>query len=312
MMTAKLAMTPSAPHLRRPGPADLPVVAGASVLCVSLLWASWPALTGMAERWSHDTRYSHGFLVPLFSMALLWLRRDMVTGFRPSWWGLGLVAAGMAMKVAGAYVYLEYVDQVSLVPTLAGVCVLAGGLPCLRWAWPAVAFLVFMVPLPYRVEYLLGGPLQRLATASSAYALQTMGLPAVTEGNVIHINEAKIGVVEACNGLGMLVMFFAFATAAAFVIPRPADKAVILLSAVPISLVANVSRITLAGFLHAKVGGEVADHFYHDMAGLLMMPLALAMLWGELYLLSHLLVEPPDSGPAPFDLSRLGGAGRDA
>ena len=177
---------------------------------------------------------------------------------------------------------------------------------------PAVAFLVFMIPLPYRVEYLLGGPLQNLATASSAYALQTMGLPAVTEGNVIHINEAKIGVVEACNGLGMLVMFFAFATAAAFVIPRPADKAVILLSAVPISLVANVSRITLAGFLHAKVGGEVADHFYHDMAGLLMMPLALAMLWGELFVLSRLLVEAPASDPAAFDLSRLSAAGRDA
>ncbi len=312
MMTANPAMTPSSPQLRRLGPIDVPVVVGLVVLSASLLWASWPALSGMADRWSRDTRYSHGFLVPLFSVALLWLRKDMATGFRPNGWGLVLVAAGMGMKVVGAYLYLPYIDEVSLLPTLAGVCVLAGGLPCLRWAWPAVAFLVFMVPLPYRLEYLLGGPLQSLATWSSAYALQTIGLPAVTEGNVIHINEAKIGVVEACNGLGMLVMFFAFATAAALLIPRPADKAVILLSAVPISLAANVSRITLTGVLHAKVGGGAADHFYHDLAGWLMMPLALAMLWGELFLLSHLLVEAPASGPAPFDLSRLGAAGRDA
>ncbi len=311
-MTANPAMTPSTPQPGRSGRVDFPVAFGGVVLSACLLWATWPALVGMAQRWSNDARYSHGFLVPLFSLALLWLRRDMISGFRPRWWGLGLFAAGMAMKLGGAYLYIPYIDEVSLVPTLAGACVLAGGLPCLRWAWPAVAFLVFMVPLPYRVEFLLGGPLQSFATWSSAYALQTMGLPAVTEGNVIHINEARIGVVEACNGLGMLIMFFAFATAAAFLIPRPADKAVILLSAVPISLIANVSRITLTGLLHVTVGGGVADHFYHDLAGWLMMPLALAMLWGELFLLSHLLVEPPASGPAPFDLSRLGAVGVDA
>lgn len=300
-------MTPSE---RRPwpGPVDPPAAAAAAVLGASLLWASWPGLAEMAGRWSHDPRYSHGFLVPLFSLTLLWLRRDKMRGSRPSLWGLPLVTAGMAMKVGGAYTYLTWIDHVSLLPTLAGVAVLAGGLPYLRWAWPAIGFLVFMVPLPYRAEYLLGGPLQRLATVSSAYALQTMGLPAVTEGFVIHIDEAKIGVVEACNGLGMLFMFFAFAAAAALLTPRAADKAVILLSAVPISLAANVTRISLTGLLHAKVGGGVADHFYHDLAGWLMMPLALGMLWSELYLLSHLLVEPPAAEPSRVDLSVFGAA----
>jgi exosortase len=147
----------------------------------------------------------------------------------------------------------------------------------------------------------MGYPLQRIATLASTYALQTMGLPAVAEGNVILIDEARIGVVEACNGLGMLFMFFAFATAATFVIRRPAaDKAVILLSAIPIALAANVARITLTGLLHVTAGGEVADVVYHDLAGWLMMPLALATLWAESGLLSRLLIEPAPAGALPM------------
>ncbi len=289
-------------------PALGPAAVGPVLLAASALWAFWPALCDMGERWAHDPRYSHGFLVPLFSAALLWIRKDKLTTFRPGWWGLGLIGVGLAMKLAAAYVFFEWLDQVSLLPLLAGLFALLGGWPCLRWAWPSVAFLIFMVPLPYRAEFLLGTPLQRIATAASTFALQTLGLPAVSEGFIIVIGEAKIGVVEACNGLGMLFMFFAFATAAVFVIRRrPADKVMILLSAVPISLAANVTRITVTGLLHSTVGGGVADAFYHDMAGWLMMPLALGMLWAELFLFSHLLIEPEADRPMRIDLMAYGG-----
>lgn len=284
-----------------------PDAAGPAVLAAAILWSFWPALASMAERWSGDPRYSHGFLVPVFSLALLWLRKDRLGALRPGWWGLGLVALGSALKLAGAYVYIEWVDQVSLLPVLAGLFALVGGWPCLRWAWPSLAFLVFMVPLPYRAEFLLGKPLQWVATVASTFALQTLGLPAVADGFIILIGDARIGVVEACNGLGMLFMFFAFATAAVFVIQRrPVDKAIIFLSAVPISLAANITRITVTGLLHATVGGGAADAFYHDLAGWLMMPLALAMLWAELFLLSRLLIEPDADRPPAFDLLSYG------
>jgi exosortase len=266
---------------------------GAALLAAGLVWASWPALCSMASRWSHDPRYSHGFLVPLFSLWLLWHRRAELPAMRPNWWGLSLIGLGSVIQAFGSIVNVEWAAGVSLLPTLAGISLLAGGWACLRWAGPSIAFLVFMIPLPYRAEYLLGGPLQAFATAASTYALQTLGLPAVAEGNIILIDDSRIGVVEACNGMGMLFMFFAFATA--FILAgrrRPTDRVLIFLSAIPISLLANIVRITLTGFLHVTAGGKVADAFYHDMAGWLMMPLALAMLWAELALLSRLFIEP--------------------
>jgi exosortase len=281
------------------------VLVGLLGLC--LLWADWPTFETMARRWMSDPRYSHGYLVPAFALFLLWTRRDLLAAApsRPSWWGIPLLAAGVALKCAGIYYYVEYFEFLSLLPSLAGLALVGGGWAALRWSAPSIGFLFFMMPLPYRVELALGAPLQRIATLASTFALQTLGLPAVAEGNIILMNDARIGVVEACNGLGMLFMFLAFAAGAALVIRRPlTDKLVILLSAAPIALVANVARITVTGLLHETAGGKVADVVYHDLAGWLMMPLALAALWAEIQLLSRLFIEIPPARdhPLPIDL----------
>lgn len=162
----------------------------------------------------------------------------------------------------------------------------------------SLAFLVFMIPLPYRIEVALGGPLQRIGTLASTYALQTVGLPALAEGNIIRLDDrASIAVVEACNGLGMLVAFACYATAAAMVMEGrdPITRSLILLSTVPLALLANITRITATGLVHATLGGGAADLVFHDLAGWLMMPLALALLWAELALLAALIVKREES-----------------
>ena len=101
--------------------------------------------------------------------------------------------AGIGLHIAGGYYAYTWLDAFSLLPTLAGVVLTLGGQAAWRWAWPAVGFLIFMIPLPYRLEVSLAAPLQRIATVSSTFLLQTFGLPAVAEGNVILLSEARIG-----------------------------------------------------------------------------------------------------------------------
>jgi exosortase len=244
--------------------------------------------------------------VPLFSVYLLWARRDRARDVRVGAHGFGLIliALGTLIALAGSIFFVEWLRLIALLFWLAGLVVLVGGWPAWRWCWPSVLFLFFMIPLPYQVENALGGPLQRVATLSSTFALQMMGLPAVAEGNVILMNEARIGVVEACNGLGMLFMFAAFSAGVAILIDRPLiDKVLILLGAIPTAVLANVLRITVTGLLHETVGGQVADYVYHDLAGWLMMPIALGLLGIELWLLSKLFVEADVAAPS----SRLAG-----
>jgi exosortase len=269
---------------------------------VALAWAYAPTLRDMAERWSQDPRYSHGYLVPVFALFVLWVRRDRLdrAALRPSWAGLVLLAAGVLLHLAGGYLFYRWLDALSLLPTVAGACLLCGGPAALRWCWPGVAFLTFMMPLPYQAEVALAHPLQRLATDASAYAMQTLGLPAVAEGNVIFVEELPIGVGEACSGLGMVVTFFALSTAVALVIRRPPrDRVVIFLSAAPVAVLMNVVRVTATGVLFVVAGSHVARVAFHDLAGWLMMPAALGLLWLELVFLEHLFLPSVRPGPVP-------------
>jgi len=259
----------------------------------AVVWASWPTLAEMARKWENDPQYSHGYLVPLFSGFLLWLRRDKLQSarIRPSWWGLVLLLIGVGLKIAGGYFTYGWIDAVSLLPCLAGLFLFVGGWTALQWSWPAVAFLFFMIPLPYRLEIALQSPLMKTGTVASVYVMQTLGLSALAEGNVIVLDDEKIGVAEACSGLRMLMIFFALSTAVALFSDRPlAERFVVVLSAVPIAIIANVARITLTGSLYATGESELARKAFHDWSGLLMMPFGLVLLWVEIWLLSKLFI----------------------
>jgi exosortase len=288
------------------GPSPKPVAARprgelllAAIVAGAVLWAYWPTLHGLARRWSEDPQYSHGYIVPAIALLLLWHRRECypASGGYICWWGLAPLIGGAGLRLAAAWLHVDWIDAVSLLFTLAGLCLLGGGPPLLRWAWPAVVILCFMLPLPYQAEVALAQPLQRIATLASTYALQTVGFPAVAEGNIILIDDLRIGVLEACSGLGMLMTFFALSTAVALMVRRPLGERLILTaSAIPIGVFVNVIRITVTGILHMTAGSAIAHAVFHDLAGWLMMPLALGLLWLEMLYLSRLF---PGYAPAP-------------
>jgi exosortase len=275
-------------------------------LALGLLWSCWTTLGAVAERWARDPEYSHGFLVPVFALVVLWHRRARcpVRGLEPEWGGLVLLAIGAAMRLVAAPADIAPLDAFSLLPTVAGLVWVAFGRATLLWAWPAVAFLAFMLPLPFSVEGLLAQPLRRVATTASTYTLQCLGYPALAEGNQILIEDVRLGVADACSGLGMLVTFFALSTAVALILqPSWLDRAVIVVSAVPIALVANIARITLTGVVHVE-SGAAAGKFVHDHGGWLMMPLALALLWVELRYLARLFPVTDPRQPLALPLRR--------
>lgn len=276
-----------------------------ALLAGAWVWVYWPTLTALTERWATDPQYSHGYLVPLFALGLIWMRapaRNQAI-FQPSWVGLPILALGILLRLVSVYRYNDWLDGFSLIVTFAGLLTMLGGWAIMRWTWPAMAFLLFMVPLPWTLERWLAYPLRTIATAASNYALQTIGLPSVAEGHTILLRKTPLLVAEACSGLSMLVIFLALATAMAIIVRRPLwERLLIVASAIPVAVLSNVARITVTGLMHEWVGREMADLVFHDLAGWLMMPFALAVLWLELWLLGKLFVEVAPDGPMPLDV----------
>ncbi len=265
-----------------------------AALLALFLWSYWPVFGEMANKWANDPQYSHSYLVPAFSLFLLWRGRGQTTWLEPgwSWLGAGILFVGVALRIAGAQFYVDWLEAISLLPMLAGTVLFLAGWPALRQTCLAIAFLAFMIPLPYRVETGLSLPLQRVATNGSTYILQMIGRPAFAEGNVIVINDARVGIVGACNGLGMFLLFFALSAAVSILIRRPWwEKAILIVSALPIAIGVNIVRIATTTLVHELFDSTTINAWVHDLAGWIMMPLALITLIVELKILSKLLVE---------------------
>lgn len=286
-----------------------PVLIGWAVLAVVLVWTYWSTIGYLLHTWWTLPDYGHGFFVPLFAAVLLWLRQDMVDPWPKggTWWAMPLFAVWALARWANLYFNYDR-DSDSLFPLLVGIALFLGGWRALRWAWPSILFLGFMVPLPSFLQAMLSRPLQHIATRASVYSLQTLGISAIIrgdQGNVIQLPDPcpPLEVERACSGLSMLTLFFAVCVGAAFVIrARWWEKAIILVSAVPIAVFANVVRISLHGVLDMLISPAVGE-FVHDYAGWFMMPLAMLIIWGEMTLISKLLFEIPSEGPLALNRS---------
>jgi exosortase len=189
---------------------------------------------------------------------------------------------------------MQWLETATIVPAVAAVMFTLGGWPLLERGWPAVIFLLFMLPLPRAANTLISLPLQHLATLGSVYVMQLTGLWARYEGNVILLPDnppgaTRLEVALACNGLSMLMTLAATVTATIMLVPLANWKrVVILLSAVPIALISNIVRIVATGWCYRIVQGEHAKQMAHDYSGYLMMPLALVLVGLEILVLSWL------------------------
>ena len=278
-----------------------------AALTALLMFSYWPGLLSAKAAWNNP-QYSHGWIVPLFSVAILFWWRQPIrpVSLSAQAAGLGLLVASLAIRLFVARYRIITIDMYTFVPALAGVALLSGGWSMFRWAWAPIGFLIFMYPLPDEATRYLLGPLQTMATIVSTYAIQTLGVDAIREGNQIIVGKMHLGVVDACSGLRMLTIFIALSVAIVMVGDMEwYESLVVLASAVPIALTVNAIRITLTGVMYT-VDPAIADKIFHDWAGYFMMPLALALLYLLQKMLSMLLVVD-DMALVP--IAPLGGVG---
>lgn len=288
------------------GQYQLSLVAGATILICGVAWLYWEPMSNLVGRWIADPDYQYGFLVPAFSVFLLWHRRSLrpSSPTKGSLWGLAFLALAAAMIWLSTYFLLGLPKPLSLVPCLAGIALVTGGWKTLRWAWPSIVFLAFMVPLPGFLGGMLSQPLQRVGTVAGTCVIQMAGIPAAAQGNVIMLADAEIGVVEACSGLRMLMLFVTICVGSAFVMQRSwPEKLIIVLAAIPIAVIANVARISVTAMLYEVANSELAHDVFHNLAGWFMAPLAVVMLLMLMAVLSKLIEDVDDTGPVAMGLS---------
>ena len=282
--------------------------------------------------WITDPSWSHGFLIPLFSLYFIHQKKgrildlefirdpliELVRGRRPTrlapgqtranYLGLVLLLAVLAFYAfnvvsPAGYAYLR---PISMIAAVGAVVLFLGGWRLVRYTWLPIAFLIFAVPLPRRYYVALTMPMRHLsATVATALLNLVGGLEATVSGVIIDVAykgqrlEPALNVAEACSGMRLLMAFLALGVAMAYLHDRPIwQRIVLLLSTGPIAVLCNIVRVTVTGFLYVLVGQEYTQGIYHDALGLAMLPLAFALYGALAWFMSSLFIEEGEAaGP---------------
>ena len=249
-----------------------------------------PILYYMLLHWGNVADYSHGFLVAPLALYFAWERRHELqrATIQPSWWGLIPLALGSLTLIIGRLGVELTAMRVSFVLTLIGIQILLLGREIFRILAFPMLFLFFMVPLPQSFVNVVAFPLQLIAADFAVETLHLLHIPALREGNIIHLADTQLFVAEACAGLRSLMALGALAVVFAYFFRKnPIERIVIVASAIPIAILVNAFRVALTGYLAHHIGSATAHGLIHQTEGIFTFGLAFGLLLVEAWLLSR-------------------------
>jgi len=239
-----------------------------------------PVLWGLARQWDQDADMGHGFFVPVISAYICWQKRDELLAEKatPTWWGLPVVLWGAVQLYIGTLGVELFTMRTAFVISLIGAVLLLGGTRYVRTLTFPLFLLFFMVPIPAVIYSKITFPLQILASKVATTALDLMGIPVLREGNVLHLAETSLSVVEACSGIrSLLSLTFLSLVYGYFFEKKIWLRVLLFLATVPVAILANASRVTLTGVL-SQYKPELAEGFFHTASGLVIFMIAGATL----------------------------------
>lgn len=241
----------------------------------------WRPFAHALEVWSTVSEFSFGYFVPLVSLGLVWwhrepLRRGMRTG---SWTGLLLVGVALVVMLVGYRIGINVLGGLAVVPLLLGMAVYLFGWGAGQVLAFPISYLAFGLGLFRGLLGSVGFVMQGVTASGAALFGRALGLPVIHDGLILEVGPSRFIVAEACSGMSSLVSLLALS--ALFLHLMRASmlaRTVVLLSVLPIVLLANITRVTTVLLTASWFGQETALAYFEKTSNLVLFGVALAGL----------------------------------
>jgi len=253
----------------------------AAVLAILIALLYHKILVALVQQWLQDPNYSHGFFVPLFCGWILWKKRKNLkqVPVNENWAGFVVILGALAILILGVLGAENFLSRTSFIFLLAGLIIYFRGWKLFRAVLFPWGVLFLMIPLPAIIFNEIALPLQFEASALASNMLSLVGIPVLREGNIIHLPSITLDVVEACSGLRSLVSLITLTVIYGYLFEaRQWRRALLILSAVPIAVMANGLRIMGSGVLGEYWSPDKAEGFFHLFSGLLVFLVSIVLL----------------------------------
>lgn len=253
----------------------------------------------MVKTWWRDPNWSHGFLIPLFSIYLIYVRfGEIIAAERKvCLWGLAAVGIVGILHVYPYRIQNAWACQVTMVMLATGVVLYLSGRQAFKLLWLPILFLVFAMPVSQTIYNNVAFRLQNLAADWAAITLRIFTVQVDVRGSTLYLidlagEEKTLGVEEACSGVRLLMAFVALSVAMAYMADRPIWQRVILVGmGIPVAIACNILRVVITCVMYIIGQQQFGEKFMHEFTGMLMLIPAVGMLWLAGLIMRKLFVE---------------------
>lgn len=255
------------------------------VIVVLVILVYLPTFLWMKYRFlEEESNYSHGFLIPIVSLFLIWKMKDELKEIpiTSSTKGLILLCVGLFLHLVSRCFVIDFVSGFSLIIVIFGLCLYLLGKGITQKLIFPIGFLVFMVPLPEVATVVLTFQLKMFATYWATVIANLIGIPAVMEGAKINLPNDSLEIGEPCSGIRTLITLLALGALFAYLLHISyLKKFILFFSTIPIAILSNIVRIVFLTLITYVYGQKAAlEEPSHTISGLLVFVVALSMLGG--------------------------------
>ncbi len=226
--------------------------------------------------------YSHGPLVVLISLFLIWRSRALFASAHPSlvYVPLVLMALGVTIIVPSQRLPLLYTYSISayaLLLLILGVLLVTCGRTVTRHLLFPVLFLALAIPAPFTGQ--LASFLAKIVAAGSAALADAVGITVVREGTLVTVGGYTYSVAPLCSSLNMMLALFTLVLPILYLKRFSMVRSALFLLATPVAALAFKILLVTSIFWMTRNGGqEAAMSAYHGWAGMLAFGLGLSAI----------------------------------
>jgi exosortase len=234
----------------------------------------------LTSHWSHVSNYSHGPLIPVIALGLVWWKWREISAaeLAPDSSGIAVVALAMGLYYLGVKAVQPRMVVFSLVPLLYGLTLALGGRELFRQLFFPITFLLLMIPLNF-LDEVVGFPLRMMVTEASTSLLNWLGIETFHRGTAIYSAVFHFDVADPCSGIRSLMALTTVTAAYGYVTQHVQWKRwVLFLSAMPLAVLGNLARVTSIALVAQVYGQELASKTYHEYSGYIVFGVALSAM----------------------------------
>lgn len=266
----------------RSAPASTWQRAALALGCIELAILFAPTVAWLFERWTLSVwHHAHGLLIPPVVGYFVYqeLKPLSVLPRSSSAWGWLFLVPALLLHALDAGMHTQLLSAVALLLALPGLSFLLIGAPRTRAILFPLSFLAFALPIPLVLTEQIHWQLRLVATAGTSTMLPWFGVPVFAEGTTLHLASGVVQVADACSGFSTLYAAVAVACLTAYSSPSPGRRLLVLASAAPLAIAANLVRVVALVLLVVAYGQGILDTFVHPLSGMLTFVLALPVIF---------------------------------